>query len=77
MNNLLEIKGLGKKFSNFTLQDIHLELEPGYIMGLVGGNGAGKTTTINLILNKIGRDSGEIKVFGLDLLEHEKEVKQD
>lgn len=77
MSSLLEIKGLGKSFGDFTLEGINLSLEPGYIMGLVGGNGAGKTTTINLILNKISKDSGVIKVFGLDHIKNEKQVKED
>ena len=46
-------------------------------MGFIGENGAGKTTTIKLILNIIKRDSGEIKIFGLDNIRDEKEIKQD
>jgi ABC-2 type transport system ATP-binding protein len=49
----------------------------GYIMGFVGQNGAGKTTTIRLILNMINRESGEIKIFGLDSVQDEQKIKQD
>lgn len=77
MNNLLEIKGLGKTFNNFSLENIHLTLPTGYIMGLIGGNGVGKTTTINLILNKLQKDSGDIKIFGLDNIRDEKVIKED
>lgn len=77
MSNMLEIKRLGKSFDTFTLEGIHFKLEPGYIMGLIGGNGAGKTTTINLILNKLKKDSGEIKIFGLDHVIDEKVIKED
>lgn len=76
MNNILEIHHLSKAYDNFLLEDISFNLEPGYIMGLVGGNGAGKTTLINLILNKMGKTSGEVKVFGLDHIQHEKQIKQ-
>lgn len=76
MNNILEIHHLSKAYDNFLLKDISFNLEPGYIMGLVGGNGAGKTTLINLILNKMGKTSGEVKVFGLDHIQHEKQIKQ-
>ena len=76
MNNILEIHHLSKAYDNFLLEDISFNLEPGYIMGLVGGNGAGKTTLINLILNKMGKTSGEAKVFGLDHIQHEKQIKQ-
>jgi len=46
-------------------------------MGFVGQNGAGKTTTIRLILNMLKRNSGEIKVFGLDNIKNEMEIKQN
>lgn len=46
-------------------------------MGLVGPNGAGKTTTIQLILNMLKMDAGEISVFGLDNVKNSKAIKQD
>lgn len=33
-------------------------------MGFIGENGAGKSTTINLILDQLKRDGGEIKILG-------------
>ncbi len=44
-------------------------------MGLIGPNGAGKTTVIKLIMNLIRRHAGEVRVFGLDNLRQEPEVK--
>ncbi|MSS42786.1 ABC transporter ATP-binding protein [Anaerosalibacter bizertensis] len=75
MNYILEVNNLRKEFKNFTLNDISFKLEPGYIMGFIGPNGAGKSTTIKLIMNLINKSGGEIKVFGLDHIEHEKEIK--
>ena len=75
MQNVLEIKNLKKKFGQFGVEDVSFNLPKGYIMGFVGKNGAGKTTTIKSILNMLNRDSGEIKIFGKDNLEHEAEVK--
>lgn len=72
---MLEVKNLTKKFENFTLDNVSFKLEPGYIMGFIGPNGAGKSTTIKLIMNLLKKDSGEIKVFGKDHIEFEKEVK--
>jgi ABC-2 type transport system ATP-binding protein len=66
MNNALEIKDLCKDYKDFTLNNITFSLPTGYIMGFVGQNGAGKTTTIRLILNMIKRNSGSIKIFGMD-----------
>ena len=75
MENILEIKNLFKSYNNFQLNDVNFTLRKGYIMGFVGPNGAGKTTTIKLIMNLIKKSSGEIKIFGLDNLEYEKEIK--
>lgn len=75
MENILEIKNLSKSYKNFKLENVNFSLEKGFIMGFIGPNGAGKTTTIKLIMNLIKRNSGEIKVFGLDNLLNEKEIK--
>lgn len=73
----LEIQNVKKRFPNFTLDDISFSLPKGYIMGLIGSNGAGKTTTIKLILNMLEKDNGYIKVFGLDSIEQERQLKQN
>lgn len=75
METILEIKSLSKDYAGFKLDNVSFNLKKGYIMGFIGPNGAGKTTTIKLIMNLIKRSSGEIKVFGLDNLEDEKEIK--
>ncbi|NLY84991.1 MAG: ABC transporter ATP-binding protein [Tissierellia bacterium] len=73
---MLEVRNLTKKFEKFSLDNISFKLEPGYIMGFIGPNGAGKSTTIKLIMNLLKKDSGEIKVFGMDNVKYEKEIKQ-
>lgn len=75
MEPILEVNNLQKSFQDFTLKGISFSLQRGYIMGFIGPNGAGKSTTIKLILNLLRKDGGEIKVFGLDNLTHEKEIK--
>jgi ABC-2 type transport system ATP-binding protein len=76
MNNLLEIKNLCKSYDGFCLDNVSFTLEPGYVMGFVGPNGAGKSTTIKLILNLVQKEGGEIKLFGLDSVSDEREIKQ-
>lgn len=76
MESILEVKKLTKKYKDFKLNNISFKLDRGYIMGFIGPNGAGKSTTIKLVMNLLKRDSGEIKVFGLDNVKHEKEIKQ-
>lgn len=75
MESILEIKNLSKNYTGFNLENISFNIDKGYIMGFIGPNGAGKTTTIKLIMNLIKRNSGEIKVFGLDNIRDEKEIK--
>jgi len=77
MNHVLEVNNLSKVFKDFSINSISFNLPAGAIMGFVGQNGAGKTTTIRLILNMLNRDSGEIKVFGLDNINNELEIKQN
>ncbi|MGG4047754.1 ABC transporter ATP-binding protein [Paenibacillus favisporus] len=73
----LDIRNLSKSYPNFQLKDVSFQLEKGYIMGFIGANGAGKTTTIKSILNLIHTDSGEVRIFGKNIAEHEIELKQD
>jgi len=75
MVQALEIKGLRKEYNGFFLKDISFSLPQGYVMGLIGPNGAGKTTIIKLILNLIKKKAGEIRVFGMDNLKQEIEMK--
>lgn len=73
----LDIQNLNKKYEHFHLKDVSFQLEQGYIMGFIGANGAGKTTTIKSILNLIHVDSGEIRILGKNMAQHELELKQE
>jgi ABC-2 type transport system ATP-binding protein len=56
----LVINELSKKYANFILTDISLEIPSGSIVGLIGQNGAGKSTLIKSVLGLIRKDSGEV-----------------
>lgn len=75
MEDILLVKNLNKKYKDFRLDNISFELQRGYIMGFIGPNGAGKSTTIKLIMNLIKKDSGEIKILGLDSIKDEVGIK--
>ncbi|SHK40348.1 ABC-2 type transport system ATP-binding protein [Hathewaya proteolytica DSM 3090] len=75
-HSILEIKNLCKSYKNFTLNNINLSLDKGFIMGLIGENGAGKTTLIKLIINLVKPNSGSIEVFGKDNIKFESDVKE-
>lgn len=74
--NAIEIKDLTVKYDGFTLDHINFDVAKGSIMGFIGQNGAGKTTTIRSILNIIKANEGSIKVFGLDSVKDEIEIKE-
>lgn len=74
--NAIEIRNLTKKYDGFTLDNVSFEVPKGSIMGFIGQNGAGKTTTINSLLNILNWDSGEIRLLGQEMPEHENEVKE-
>lgn len=63
--NAIEMTHVCKRYTDFALDDINLCLPSGSIMGLVGENGAGKSTTLQLIMNAVSCDGGEIKVLGV------------
>ncbi len=75
MTNVLELRGVGKRYDGFALEDVSLTLPPGVIMGLIGPNGAGKSTIVKLILNLVHRDTGDVRVFGLDAARDEVAAK--
>ncbi len=64
--NSIEIRGVTKRYRDFTLDDLSLALPEGCILGLVGENGAGKSTAIRLIMDALSRDAGDITVLGVN-----------
>jgi len=61
----VEIKNLRIAINNKEiLRDIHLELEEGKFLGIVGPNGSGKTTLLRAIIGIIKPSSGYVKIFG-------------
>ncbi|MGA3353023.1 MAG: ABC transporter ATP-binding protein [Acidimicrobiales bacterium] len=60
-------EGLSKHYGSVrALQDLHLEITHGEVVGYLGPNGAGKTTTIRLLLGLIRPTAGRAEIFGLD-----------
>ncbi|MBR1592511.1 MAG: ABC transporter ATP-binding protein [Ruminococcus sp.] len=64
MKNAIEIKGIKKKYKDFTLGEIHAEIPCGFATALIGANGAGKTTLIDVLCGVTGKTSGEAVYFG-------------
>lgn len=75
MSNILEVSGLNKSYQNFSLTDVSFTLPEDCITGFIGINGAGKTTTLRTILGLAQKTSGTIKIFGKDIEDNERELK--
>ncbi len=57
------------------LDDLSLTVARSEIFGLLGPNGAGKTTTIKILCGLLKADSGQVKIFGLNLAQHLTEIR--
>lgn len=73
---ILSINSIMKEYPGFKLDNVSFDVAKGTIMGLIGRNGAGKSTTLKAILNMVHISSGSVSYFGLDMKEHEREIKQ-
>ena len=72
---VIETKGLTKFYGDQTvLNAVNLRVERGRIYGILGRNGAGKTTIMKTVLGLTTITSGEIEVFGQNIMKHEKEL---
>ena len=77
MQNILEVRDLGRSYVNFRLEHISFSIAGGTIMGLVGENGAGKSTAIRLMLGLAKADGGIIELFGKPITEIMAEDRQN
>lgn len=67
---------LTKRFNDLTaVQDLDLQIERGAMCALVGPDGAGKTTTIRMMCGIIPPSDGSVRVLGLDVQRHRRELK--
>ena len=79
MSEILKVKELSVKYSDFELHPLSFELQEGGILAIIGESGSGKTTlakAISCLLSKEARSSGEVYIDDHELLSmDEKERK--
>jgi len=67
VSDVVVVEGVTRRFgANRGVDDIGFTVGAGEVFGFLGPNGAGKSTTIRLLLGLYRRDSGSLRVFGLD-----------
>lgn len=67
---LIDIQSLTKTYPGGTapaLDSVNLHIGRGALFGLLGPNGAGKTTLLSVLVGLVRRDSGRVRIDGLDL----------
>ncbi len=77
MTSAFSLTSIAKRYPDFALQDITLQLPEGQVMGLVGANGAGKTTLLRLLTGLTAPDEGQVEVLGHRLPEAQVAAKRD
>lgn len=74
--SIVSAKGLIKDYGPLRAVDnISFEIKRGECFGFLGPNGAGKTTVMGIIYCYMPPTSGDISVFGLDVVKHPSEIK--
>lgn len=68
MDNIMEISHLYKSFGEVkAVQDLNFCVKKGELFAFLGVNGAGKSTTINIMCGELRKDSGSVRICGVDL----------
>lgn len=75
MEHVINVKNLTISYNKKpAIKGIHLDIEPGNVIGIIGPNGAGKSTLMKGILGILPLDTGEVKIFGKDINESRKRI---
>jgi len=62
---LVRMEDISKHFGGkVALEQAHMELREGEVLGLVGDNGAGKSTLLKILAGVIARDGGDVFIRG-------------
>lgn len=74
--NAIEIERLKKYYGEIkAVDDISFTVGRGEFFAFLGVNGAGKSTTISILCGRQRRDSGSVKIEGMELEENGDEIK--
>jgi len=77
MDSCISVSDLHKSYGSIKAVDgVSFEVEYGKVFGFLGPNGAGKTTAIRVLTTLIPPTSGNVKIFGQDIVRHSKEIKK-
>ena len=73
----IEVNNLTKKYGELqALKDVTFHVNEGEVFGLIGPNGAGKTTTLRILATLLGVTSGNVNIFGHDLVKEPAQIRK-
>jgi ABC-2 type transport system ATP-binding protein len=73
--NCIHVEHLSKHYNEIkAVDDISFSVNTGEVYGFLGQNGAGKSTTIRMLLSLVRPTQGKVKIFGMDLSTHRKQI---
>ncbi len=74
---IIEVQDLRKSYGDVKAVDgVSFSVEVGEVFGMLGPNGAGKTTTVEILEGLRLRDSGAVRVLGLDPGREQRNLKR-
>ncbi|MEM3459377.1 MAG: ABC transporter ATP-binding protein [Candidatus Bathyarchaeia archaeon] len=77
MSLAVDAVDVAKVFGEIRAVDgLSFNVKNGEIFGLIGPNGAGKTTTLRIVSTLLLPTSGDVKIFGLDVVQEAAEVRK-
>ncbi|MGB3330623.1 MAG: ABC transporter ATP-binding protein [Thermomicrobiales bacterium] len=80
--NALEVRDISKRFKkkrneySYALKGVSFDVKRGEVLGILGPNGSGKSTLVRALSTLTVPDSGTVKIFGIDAVEHPRVVQR-
>lgn len=78
----LEIRDISKRFKkkrgeySYALKGVSFDVRRGEVVGILGPNGSGKSTLVRALSTLTLPDTGSVRIFGVDAVEHPRVVQR-
>jgi len=74
---LIQATALNRYYGKYhAVNDVHLSIHKGEVLGLLGPNGAGKSSTMQMLTGNLSPSSGEIIINGVSLIDEPETAKR-